>query len=109
VPLASVAGEEVTGRPTGRFTPATPAPRELPGEQDAQDAEDKSGEAEGDVNGVVGGQAACGEASHSGGDRDSGNIYTPYTAVSSTAPSQRVFFEKKKKKAGFCGRRSVCI
>ena len=74
---------------------ATSAPRELPGEQDAQDAEDKSCEAEGDVNGVVCRESTGGEASHGGG-RGSGNTYTPCTAVSSTTTSRRVFLEKRR-------------
>ena len=58
----------------------TSAPGEPPGEQDAQDAEDKSRETEGDVNGVVSGKATGGEASHGGGGRGLGNIYTQWLA-----------------------------
>ena len=101
VPLASVTGGEIIKCLTGRFAHyMTSAPGEPPGEQDAQDAEDKSCEAEGDVNGVVSREATGGEASHGGGGRGSGNIYTQQLAP---RPHPDESFLKKRRVSAVAG------
>jgi hypothetical protein len=59
-----------------------------------KNAEDNSGEAEGDVNGVASGKAVCGETGHGGQHRGRGgfgNIYIRWLAL-----QPRVFFEKRR-------------